>query len=90
MILEKDIFVNYTKEKPISVCLSDGSSLNVQEKGDAYIVLNNNIPSNFGKIKNVLFFPYLGSSLLSVSTLVHNGSRATFDLSQGRIFTGKL
>lgn len=77
MTLEK-CFLNYTEAKATSARISDGSSLNIQGQGNVDIVRSNNGQTKLAKIKNIVYFPNHGYSLLAVSNLVHNGFRATF------------
>lgn len=74
--------MNHSDEEPTSARIGENSSLNVEGKDDVEIVLSNICKSKLAKIKNVIYTSSPADSLVSVSSLVCNGFRTAFALSQ--------
>lgn len=76
MMFEKDVFVSYSKEMLTSVRIGDGSSMNVQGKGDVEIALSKNGQSILAKLKVFFIFQVLITALCL--SLVQHGFKTTF------------
>ena len=81
-------FINYSKVEPIPIITADKRTFQAIGKGDIYVYLpNGDKPNSRILLKDVLYAPRMGITLVSISRIAKAGSTVVFTGSVCRIYS---
>ena len=81
-------FINYSKVEPIPIITADKRTFQAIGKGDMYVYLpNGDKPNSRILLKDVLYTPRMGITLVSISRIAKAGSTVVFTGSVCRVYS---